>query len=75
ILRTTRFADSRTEAEPQFEKPEYFASMSYEDQLSFMQNAMKKAAQNLDFEAAIVIRDEIKELKARLKRSRGRKKK
>ncbi|RME27191.1 MAG: excinuclease ABC subunit UvrB, partial [Candidatus Zixiibacteriota bacterium] len=31
ILRTTRFADSRTEAEPQFEKPEYFASMSYED--------------------------------------------
>ncbi len=72
ILRTTQFADSKTVEEKSFEKPSEFARMSDEDQLAFMLNAMKKAAENLDFETAIMIRDEINELKDRL--SRGRKK-
>jgi len=42
--------------------------MSAEDQIAFMLKAMKTAAENLDFEIAIAIRDEIKELKDRMKK-------
>jgi excinuclease ABC subunit B len=67
ILRATRFADSR-EAEPvELAKPDNFTRMKKEDQLAFMMEAMKKAADNLDFETAILMRDEIKQLKAELK--------
>lgn len=73
ILRSTQFADSRTVEEKTFEKPEHFKMMSHEDQLAFMLRAMKKAAENLDFETAIQIRDEIKELKAQAKMNKRKK--
>ena len=73
ILRATAFADSRTVEEPVFEKPSHFETMTNEDKLVFMMRAMKKAADNLDFEVAAQIRDEIMALKDKLKKSRGRK--
>ena len=74
ILRSTTFADSKHfEEEEEFEKPSNFTSMSREDQIAFMVVAMKKAAQNLEFETAVQIRDEIKLLKAEMKKSKAKK--
>jgi excinuclease ABC subunit B len=70
ILRSTLFADSKTVEEETFEKPDHFKLMSQEDQLAFMLKAMKKAADNLEFETAIHIRDEIKELKDQMKKNK-----
>ncbi len=75
ILRSTSFADSReVEEQPAYDKPEVFESMSFEDQLAFLMKAMKTAADNLDFDTAIVLRDEIKKLKDQRKsRKKSRK--
>jgi excinuclease ABC subunit B len=70
ILRSTRFADSRTVEETGFEKPEHFNLMSREDQVEFMLKAMKTAAENLEFETAIALREEITRLKDEMKRSK-----
>ncbi len=70
ILRSTRFADSRTVEETGFEKPEHFNLMSREDQVEFMLKAMKTAAENLEFETAITLREEITRLKDEMKRSK-----
>ena len=70
ILRSTSFADSRTVEESTFEKPEHFNLMSREDQVEFMLQAMKRAAENLDFETAITLREEITRLKDEMKRSK-----
>ncbi len=72
ILRSTQFADSRTVEEKTFEKPSHFVRMSREDQLAFMMRAMKKAADNLDFETAVLIRDEITQMKEDVKKGRPR---
>lgn len=70
ILRSTQFADSKTVEEKTFEKPSNFVRMSREDQLGFMMKAMKKAAENLDFETAVLIRDEIKQMKQEMKKGK-----
>lgn len=63
ILRTTQFADSRTvEEAKQFDKPGHFDDLSKEGKISFLLKSMMKAAENLDFETAALIRDELKEL-------------
>ena len=72
ILRTTEFADSKTIEKKTFEKPTSFEMMSSEDQIVFMMKAMKNAAENLDFETAMLIRDEIDELKKNLKSLKGK---
>ncbi|UCC44818.1 MAG: excinuclease ABC subunit UvrB, partial [Candidatus Zixiibacteriota bacterium] len=66
ILRSTSFADSKTAEVESFQKPASFELMSFEDKLTFMLKAMKKSADNLDFETAMLIRDEIKDLKERV---------
>jgi excinuclease ABC subunit B len=73
ILRSTQFADSKTVEEETVEKPSNFAMMSTEDQLAFMMQAMKKAADNLDFETAVLMRDEITRIKEEMKKKRGKK--
>jgi excinuclease ABC subunit B len=73
ILRATQFADSKTVEEKSFEKPSSFTRMSQEDQLAFMMKAMKGSADNLDFETAMLIRDEINEMKEKLKRGKNKK--
>jgi excinuclease ABC subunit B len=71
ILKATHFADSRTEeAEPRLEKPDYFLEMTSEDKIAFLLKAMKKAADNLEFETAAALRDEIKSIKADLRKRR-----
>jgi len=72
IMRTTLFADTKTEEEKTFEKPSHFLNMSNEDQLAFMLKSMKNAADNLDFETAMMIRDEINQMKAEMKKKRGK---
>jgi len=72
IIRSTRFADSKTVEEKTFEKPDSFTRMSLEDQVLFMTRAMKKAADNLDFETAVVMRDEIARMQEQLAKSRKR---
>ena len=69
ILKATQFADTRTVSDtPTLEKPAHFERMAREDQLAFLMKAMKKAADNLDFETAALARDEIKTLKDQLKK-------
>ncbi len=72
ILRSTRFADSRTAEEATFEKPGHFNLMSREDQVEFLLQAMKQAAENLDFETAMMLRDETTKLKDEIKKSKLR---
>ena len=67
ILRSTSFADAKTQTVEEFEKPTSFEAMSHEDQIMFMLKAMKKAAKDLEFETAIMIREEIKELQQKLR--------
>ncbi len=63
ILRSTQFADTRTVEESKaFEKPGHFDDLSKEGKISFLLKSMMKAAENLDFETAALIRDEVKEL-------------
>ncbi len=63
IMRSTQFADTRTVEEAKsFDKPGHFDELSKEGKISFMMKSMMKAAENLDFETAALIRDEIKNL-------------
>ncbi|MFZ1683426.1 MAG: excinuclease ABC subunit UvrB [Candidatus Zixiibacteriota bacterium] len=76
IIRSTMFADSKTvEEQPGFDKPEHFHMMSTEDQLAFMIRAMKQAAENLDFETAIQMRDEIEKMKREVKTAKPKRRK
>ncbi len=70
ILRSTQFADTKVVVEEKFEKPSNFDLMSTEDQIAFMLKAMKRAAENLEFETAALIRDEIQRLKDTKKKGR-----
>jgi len=75
ILRSTQFADAKTvEEDAAFDKPSSFDRMSAEDQIGFMIKAMKNAADNLDFETATLIRDEIKEMKQKFKIGKNKRK-
>ncbi len=67
ILRSTAFADSKTVEEETFKKPTSFEAMSTEDQIAFLLQAMKKAAEDLEFETAMQLRDEVRQLQARQK--------
>lgn len=77
ILKTTAFADSRT-ASPEKsagsmgeEKLDFLEKLSLEDKIRELQRAMKKAASNLEFEKAALLRDELSKLLAKTgKRSR-----
>lgn len=73
ILRSTSFADTRTRVEEKFDKPTSFEAMSHEDQIMFMLKAMRKAAKDLEFETAIMIREEIKELQQKLRKKSNKK--
>jgi len=72
IMQATMFADSKVVPEPIIEKPSYFDDMTHEDQIVFLTKAMRKAAENLDFEIAAQLRDEIRAIHDSLKKSRGR---
>lgn len=71
VLKATRFADTKTiDEEKTLRKPDTFEQMAAEDQIAYLTREMKKASDNLDFELAAQARDEIKQLKDRLQRSK-----
>ncbi|RKX21247.1 MAG: excinuclease ABC subunit B [Candidatus Zixiibacteriota bacterium] len=70
IIRSTQFADSKTVEKSTFTKPLGFEQMGFEDKLIFMMKTMKKSAENLDFETAMLIRDEINEMKTKMKKKK-----
>ncbi|MFH1699833.1 MAG: excinuclease ABC subunit UvrB [Candidatus Zixiibacteriota bacterium] len=70
ILQATSFADSKTAVDEEIEKPDFFASMGLEDQVTFLSKAMRKAAENLEFESAARLRDEIISLREKLKKAK-----
>jgi len=63
ILRTTVFADSRTESTVKEEKMDYLDFLTLEDKIEHLEKAMRQASKNLDFEKAAFYRDELKKLK------------
>ncbi len=73
IMRSTLFADTKTEVESEVEKPSFFDDMSNEDQINFLTKAMRKAAEGLEFESAGQLRDEILKLKEKLKKKSKKK--
>lgn len=67
IRRATVFADTKA---PSLQtdkpaRPSGFELMEIEDQILFLQKAMREAAKKLDFEAAAQLRDEISQLRGR----------
>jgi excinuclease ABC subunit B len=63
ILKTTTFADSRTESVVKEERMDYLDLLTLEDKIEHLERAMKKASKNLEFEKAAFYRDELKKLK------------
>lgn len=63
ILKTTAFADSRTEPTVKEEKMDYLDFLTLEDKIEHLEKAMRSASKNLDFEKAAFYRDELKKLK------------
>jgi excinuclease ABC subunit B len=63
ILKTTAFADSRTESQVKEEKMDYLDLLTLEDKIEHLGRAMKKASQNFEFEKAAFYRDELKKLR------------
>ncbi|MCJ7497210.1 MAG: excinuclease ABC subunit UvrB [candidate division Zixibacteria bacterium] len=68
ILKTTTFADSRTESLVKEERMDYLDLLTLEDKIEHLERAMKKASQNLEFEKAAFYRDELKKLKENQKK-------
>ena len=65
ILQSTGFADTRTVKQKKFEMPVHYEELDREGKISFLMSSMMKAAENLDFETAVLFRDEIKLLQGR----------
>ncbi len=68
ILKTTAFADSRTESLVKEERMDYLDLLTLEDKIEHLERVMKKASQNLEFEKAAFYRDELKKLKENQKK-------
>ncbi len=65
ILQSTGFADTRTVKQKKFELPGRYEELDRDGKISFLMGSMMKAAENLDFETAVLFRDEIKLLQGR----------
>lgn len=73
IMKATQFADQRPIEEPELALPDFFSEMTTQDKISFLLQQMKAAADELDFERAAELRDQIKQLKSEAKKKRSRK--
>jgi len=68
IRRSTLFADSRSRlSETGTLRPPGFEQMTAQDKISFLRQAMQHAADNLEFEEAAVLRDEIEHMKQKVR--------
>jgi excinuclease ABC subunit B len=62
IIRSTAFADSKSKEEEQVLLPDFFKHLEKSQQRKFLKQAMKQAADNLEFEAAAYYRDQLGKL-------------
>ncbi|MBD3381675.1 MAG: excinuclease ABC subunit UvrB [candidate division Zixibacteria bacterium] len=62
IIRSTAFADSKSKEEEQVLLPDFFKHLEKSQQRKFLKQAMKQAADNLEFEAAVYYRDQLGKL-------------
>jgi excinuclease ABC subunit B len=72
IMAATRFADTKPQEEAGPILPDFFDEMPTQDKVNFLLQQMKQAAENLEFEYAAQLRDQIKTLKERARRVKGR---
>ncbi len=63
ILAATRFADSKEEAIEESILPDFWEVMPLQDKVSFLSQQMERAAEELEFERAADLRDQIRALK------------
>jgi len=71
ILRATAFADSKTSVAPELsieQEIDAVAKLEIEDRLAQLMRMMNKAAKNLEFEKAAMLRDEINKLKQSIRK-------
>jgi excinuclease ABC subunit B len=72
ILQATSFADSKTIEEIGTPLPDFWEEMPAEDKIAFLGQQMEHAAQELEFERAAELRDQIKQMKESLKKKKVR---
>jgi excinuclease ABC subunit B len=60
ILQATAFADSKSKEEEQVLLPDFFKHLEPSAQIKFLKQAMKQAADNLEFENATYYRDQLR---------------
>ncbi len=72
ILAATRFADTKAPEEEEAPLPEYWDVLPMQDKLAFLSQQMERAAEDLEFEKAAMLRDQMKALRDGSKKSRGR---
>ncbi len=72
ILAATQFADSRQVEEPTVVLPDFFGELPLEEKVNFLSQQMEAAAEQLEFERAAEIRDQIKQMKEEHKRKKSR---
>ncbi len=72
ILAATRFADSKEAEVEESTLPDFWEVMPLEDRVDFLTQQMEAAAEELEFERAAALRDQIRALKEGTKRKRAR---
>ncbi|MCC6964221.1 MAG: UvrB/UvrC motif-containing protein, partial [candidate division Zixibacteria bacterium] len=72
ILAATRFADSKEAEVEESTLPDFWEVMPLEDRVDFLTQQMEVAAEELEFERAAALRDQIRALKEGTKRKRAR---
>lgn len=72
ILAATRFADSKEAEVEESTLPDFWEVMPLEDRVDFLTQQMEAAAEELEFERAAALRDQIHALKEGTKRKRAR---
>ncbi len=62
IMRATAFADSKTKEEEKVLLPDFFKHLEKSDQIKFLKQSMKNAAENLEYEEAAFYRDKLRKI-------------
>ena len=73
IMQATQFADSKAIEEKEIVLPDFFDEMTTQDKIAFLLQQMEAAANELEFERAAELRDQIKQLKDDTRKKKVRK--
>lgn len=72
ILQATSFADTKAAEDVEYILPDFFKAMTTEDKVAFLSQQMEVAANDLEFERAAELRDQIKKLREEAKKRKVR---